>query len=203
MPGKMFPLEPVGFFVCGEKMTSETGSHICYWAHHYLARNYYCNCKVLTSKQLDAIDWKSIHQALCNLSLLFQPWAAKHVFGIAGTMKFLSHQDGRSPLCPSCSKCKETCKHIMQCQEPGHAAAFTQLTHGVEAWLDAYGTHPNLKLLLLRYLQGRGTVTCIECSDNLNPPQNVREYAISQDVIGWNYFAMGMISSKLLPIQKA
>jgi hypothetical protein len=27
-PGKMFPLEPVGIFVQGEKMTSNTGSHI-------------------------------------------------------------------------------------------------------------------------------------------------------------------------------
>ncbi len=27
-PGKMFPLEPVGIFVPGEKMTSDTESHI-------------------------------------------------------------------------------------------------------------------------------------------------------------------------------
>ena len=116
-------------------------------------------------------------------------------------MKFQSHQDGRSPLCPSCSKCKEMCKNITQCQEPGHAAAFAQSTHRVEAWLDAHGTHPDLKLLLLWYLQEHGTVTCVECSDDLNLPQIVREYAILQDVIDWNNFAMGMISSKLLPIQ--
>jgi hypothetical protein len=203
MPGKMFPLEPVGLFVRGEKMMSETGSHIHYWAHHHLARNYYRDRKVLTSKQFDNIDWKSIQQALHDLPQPFQLWEAKHVLGIVGTMKFLSHQDGRSPLCPSCSECKETCKHIRRCQELGCAVAFAQLTHGVEAWLDAHSTHPNLKLLLLWYLQGRGTVTCIECSDDLNLPQIVREYAISQDVIGWDNFAMGMISSKLLPIQSA
>ena len=33
-PGKMVPLEPVGIFVPGENMTSNTGSHIWYWAHH-------------------------------------------------------------------------------------------------------------------------------------------------------------------------
>jgi hypothetical protein len=44
-------------------------------------------------------------------------------------------------------------------------------------------------------------VTCVECSDNLNLPQIVRDYAISQEVIGWDKFAMGMVSSKLLPIQ--
>jgi hypothetical protein len=46
-------------------------------------------------------------------------------------------------------------------------------------------------------------VICIECSNNLNLPQIVREYAISQDVIGWENFVMGMISFKLLPIQSA
>ncbi len=112
MPGKMFPLEPVGFFVHGEKMTSETGSHIQYWAHHHLARNYYCNHKLLSFDQFDAIDWKSNHHALHNLPRLFQLWAAKHVLGVMGRMKFLSHQDGRIPLCPSCNECKETCKHI-------------------------------------------------------------------------------------------
>jgi hypothetical protein len=199
----MFPLKPVGLFVHGEKMTSETGSHIRYWSHHHLAGKYYCNRKLLSFEQFDAIDWKSIHQALHDLPRLFQLWMAKHVLGIIGTMKFLSHQDGRSPLCSSCNECKEMCKHITQSPEPGRAAAFAQSTHGVEAWLETNGTHNDLKLLLLCYLQGGGTVTCIECSDNLNLPQIVRDYAISQDVIGWDNFATGMISSKLLPIQSA
>jgi hypothetical protein len=34
---RMFPLEPIGLFVNGEKMTSDTGSHICFWAHYQLA----------------------------------------------------------------------------------------------------------------------------------------------------------------------
>ncbi len=44
---------------------------------------------------------------------------------------------------------------------------------------------------------------CVECSNNLNLPQIVREYVILHDVIGWDNFVMGMISSKLLPIQSA
>ncbi len=34
---RMFPLEPIGLFVNGEKMTSDTGSHIRLWAHYQLA----------------------------------------------------------------------------------------------------------------------------------------------------------------------
>jgi hypothetical protein len=133
MPGKMFLLEPVGLFCPRGNNDSETGSHIRYWAHHHLAHNYYRGRKLLLFDQFGTIDWKSIHHALHDLQWLFQLWAAKHVLGVAVTMKFLSHQDRRSSLCPSCNKCKETCKHIVQCPEPGRAVAFSQSTHEVEA----------------------------------------------------------------------
>ncbi len=85
-------------------------------------------------------------------------------------MNFLSHQDGCSPLCPSCNECTEMCKHIAQCPETGRAAAFLQSTTEVKKWMDGNGTHPNVKLLLLQYLRGRGSNTCAECSDDLNLP---------------------------------
>ncbi len=40
-PVKMYPLEPVGIFIQGGKMTSDTGGYIRYWAHHQIARTYY------------------------------------------------------------------------------------------------------------------------------------------------------------------
>jgi hypothetical protein len=148
-PGKMFPLESVGVFVQGEKMMSDTGGHIRYRVHHQLVRTYYREHNILSHKQFDAIDWKSVHNTLHNLPRLFQLWASEHVLGIAGTMKFLSHQDRQSPLCPSCHKCNETCKHIACCPEAGQAAAFLQSTNEAEKWMDGTGTHPDVKLLLL------------------------------------------------------
>jgi hypothetical protein len=121
-------------------------------------------------EQFESVDWKSIHRTLHNLPRLFQLWAAKHIMGIAGTMNFLAHQDNRSLLCPSCLEWKEPCKHIVQCPEVGHAAAFAQSMQGVEAWLEDNCTHPNLKLLLLCYLRGRGTITCLKCLVELNLP---------------------------------
>jgi hypothetical protein len=118
-------------------------------------------------------------------------------------IKFLAHQDNRSPLCPSCLVCKETCMHIARCLEEGRAAAFIQSTQGVEACLDRNRTHPDLKQLLLRYLRGRGTITCLECLVNLNLPHILQKFAVLQDVIGWDGFVMGMVSTKLLPIQSA
>jgi hypothetical protein len=110
--GRLFPLEPIGIFVRGEKMTLETGEQIRFWAHHQLAQKFYHEKKMLSYEQFNEVDWESIHCTLHDLPRLFQVWAAKHVLGVAGTMHFLLHQDMRSPLYPSCQECSESCKHI-------------------------------------------------------------------------------------------
>jgi hypothetical protein len=153
---KMFPLEPVRIFVGRQKTTSETGDHIRFWAHHCLAQDYYRNHKVLSTKQFDQVDWKSVHNTLHGLPRLFQLWASKHVLGIAGTMKYLLHQDNRSPICPSCHVCVKTCNHIAWCPEVGRIAAYIQSTQEVERWMLAQDTHPNLVQLLKEYMRGRG-----------------------------------------------
>jgi hypothetical protein len=61
----------------------------------------------------------------------------------------------------------------------------------------------HMKELLLEYLRGRGTTTCLECACNLNLPPILREYASAQDIIGWENFVMEMVSHKLPPIQNA
>ncbi len=201
--GTLFPLKTVGVYVCGEKMTSDTGGSIRYWAHHQLARNYYQEQKILSHDQFNAIDWRSVHNSLHELPRLFQLWASKHVLKIAGTMKYLLHQDGRSPLCPCCLACKKTCKHITRCPEVGRAAAFNESTAAVEKWMETVDTSSDVKALFLEYLCGRGTTTCLECADNLDLPPILCEYASAQDIIGWDNFVMGMVSHKLLPIQSA
>jgi hypothetical protein len=153
-PGELFPLKTVGVYVRGEKMTSDTGESIQYWAHHQLARTYYQEQNILSHEQFDAIDWRSVHNTLHNLPRLFQLWASKHVLRIAGTMKYLSHQDGRSPLCPSCQACAETCKHIARCPEVGREAAFQESANAVEKWMQTVDTHSDVKVLLLKYLRG-------------------------------------------------
>jgi hypothetical protein len=200
---KMFPLEPVGIFVGGQKMTLETGNHIHFWAHCCLARDYHQNHKILSTEQFDQVDWKSVHNTLHGLPRLFQLWASKHMLGIAGRMKYLLHQDNRSPICPSCHVCAETCKHIARCPEVGRIAAYIQSTQEVERWMSAQDTHPNLVQLFKEYMQGRGEITCLECSIILNLPPIHQDFVASQDTIGWDGFVMGMVSHKLLPLQSA
>jgi hypothetical protein len=128
----MFPLEPVSLLIGDNKMTSDIGEQIHFWTQRQLAKDFFNVRKILSHSQFESIDWESIHQMLHNLPQLFQTWVAKHVLGIVGMMKFLAHQDGRSPLCPSCQECSKTCTHIACYPKIRCAAAFAQSTQGVK-----------------------------------------------------------------------
>jgi hypothetical protein len=116
-------------------------------------------------------------------------------------MKFLAHQDDRSPQCPSCLCCEESCPHIARCPETDRVQAFEQSTQAMDLWLGKNKTHPNLQSLLFWYLHGKGTIRCSACSEELNIPPIIHEFAVSLDIIGWDIFVMGVVSSKLLLIQ--
>jgi hypothetical protein len=60
-------------------------------------------------------------------------------------------------------------------------------------------THPDLALVISKYVQGQGKAACVEGAGDLL--SLVREFATLQDRIGWDNFMMGMISEKLLSIQ--
>ena len=190
---RMFPLEPIGLFIDGKKMILETGSQIRFWAHHQLAQEFYRDQKILSHLQFDSVDWPFVLRTLHDLPRLFQVWAAKQVLGIAGTMKFLAHQDDRSSMCPSCNCCVKLCVHVGRCPEAGRKLGFEQSAQMMEQWLERNETQLDLQLLLLRYLRSRGSRMCFECSEELDLPHIIHEFAPSQDNIGWDGFTMGMV----------
>ncbi len=99
-------------------------------------------------------------------------------------MIFLSQQDSRSKLCPSCQMCEETCQHIARCPEEGRTLAFEQSANDVESWLKSNNTHPDIQNLLLRYLHGHGSISWLDCANALDLPPIMQKLAISQDIIG-------------------
>ena len=186
-----------------EKLMSDTGDLLEFWAHQQLAREYYGSTDIISHKQFDEIDWWSLRTTLLRLPHLFQLWASKHLNGIAGTMSFLLHQDGQCNLCPSCKIVTETCKHIARCPETGRTAAFSQSTSNLEVWLGSNNTHPDMQALILEYTRGCGQVTCHKCAVLLELPPIMHELARSQDIIGWDLFMMGMLSTHMADVQSA
>jgi hypothetical protein len=74
--GRLFPLEPIGMFIQGEKLTSDTGDLLSFWAHRQLAREYYGSGNMISHEQFDKADWWSLRKTLLALPRLFQLWAA-------------------------------------------------------------------------------------------------------------------------------
>jgi hypothetical protein len=82
-------------------------------------------------------------------------------------MKFLAHQDGQEPTCPSCRACEETCAYIICCPEAGRTEAFSLLVAELSEWMRENKTHPDLVLVILEYDQGQGKVPCVKCAREL------------------------------------
>jgi hypothetical protein len=57
--------------------------------------------------------------------------------------------------------------------------------------------------LLLQFLQGCGSISFLDCATELDLPPIMKKLAISQDIIGWDYLMMGMVSRLLVDDQSA
>ena len=117
-------MEPVSVFINNEKMTSDTGGAIRFWAHKHLAEEVFCKLQILDPRQFQHVAWHLVYETLHEVPWLFQLWAAKQVTGLAGTnYKQSIYKDQHSPICPSCDVSVETCAHVLHCREAGRVAA--------------------------------------------------------------------------------
>ncbi len=173
----LFPLKPIGIFIDGKKLSSEPGPQLRFHAHRQLAKALFLQKKILSERGFDEISWEKVHSTLHSVSRLFQLWASKHVLGIAGTMKFLSHQDGRVQSCPSCLVSEERFHHVAVCLDAGRTAAFEQSMARVTSWMSENVTHPDVKAVISAYALGRGQVSCIACADGY--PAAIKAFAAS------------------------
>jgi hypothetical protein len=150
----LFPLEPIGILIDGKKSSSEPGLLLRFHVHPQLAKSLFLQKKIISERGFDKVDWPEVHSALHSVSRLFQLWASKHVLGIADTMKFLSHQDGRYRSCPSCLASDKTCCHIAVCPDAGRTVAFEQSMACVTSWMSENVTHPDVKAVVSTFALG-------------------------------------------------
>ena len=65
--------------------------------------------EVLNIRQFDAIAWGAVYTGLNSVPTLFQLWACKQVWDIAGTNYLRSKwDDSVDKRCPSCRAVRET-----------------------------------------------------------------------------------------------
>ena len=199
-PQEVFPLESVAVFVGAEKMTSDTGDSLRFWAHQQLARATYSTLGVMAAESFDEVAWRQVYDAMHGVPRLFQLWACKQVMDEAGTnLKQSRYTVGHDPRCPSCAQELETCGHVLRCNEAGRVDALARSIGWLDDWLKKVGTEPSLRKGITQYARGRGSRTMEDITFGWG--SGFREMGRSQDSIGWRRFMEGMISKEMLPIQ--
>jgi hypothetical protein len=82
---KRLPLEAVSVWAGKEKISTDQAHRLRYYAHRQLAREEFAAAKVLTNHQFEKVDWEMVHQTLNSVPRMFQIFACKQVFDVAGT----------------------------------------------------------------------------------------------------------------------
>ena len=153
-----FPLETVNVWAGNEKLTSDTGHCIRFHAHLRLAREEFDSAGIFTNSQFDKVDWEIVHRTLTTVPWMFQVWACKKVWSIAGTNRDLLRWSDTNPLCPSCMQVPETCCHILHCTHEGRVEALLTTITLLDKWLKGNDTDPDLRECIYEYAMGRGGV---------------------------------------------
>ena len=196
------PLESVVVMIGWDKMTSGSEDSINFWCNKILARNALSDPKVhwIDEEQFDEIYWPACYQALVEAPRMFQIFASKQTFGIAGcNVNQAYYTPGHNKMCPSCGVVQETSSHVLHCNEVGRVDVLHKSIDYLDRWLKENGTKRDLRRFLVEYALGRGGKTMQEI---VGFRQEYRQLAVSVDCIGWRRLMEGMISKELVELQK-
>ena len=61
---KPFPLEPIAVYVGKEKMTSDTGEMIRFWAHRQLTKEHFHKHKLMFATAFEEVAWWQVYSTL-------------------------------------------------------------------------------------------------------------------------------------------
>ena len=191
------PLEPLSIYIDGAKATGSVGHLLRNAISKRHMRAHLHNTAALHRDHFDHIDWQGLEAAMSKMSTRFKLWATKHVSGFCATNKMMSFRDpNHSNLCPCCQhNIIEDSHHQLHCQDPNRIQLWTDNIHGFRIWLTRNDTDPRLTSAIITYLQHKGnksfTASC-------HPSLQITNH---QDMIGWNNFVEGKLSTEIRTIQ--
>jgi hypothetical protein len=194
----IFPLEPVSLVIGDKKITSNTCTTLRYHTHRQEAKATLVSMKVLSPDQFEEIDWESVHTALHKAPKMFQLFAGKQVCNVSAVLGNISKHREHSHLgnkCPNCETEKETCEHLLYCNEEGRQRVLDLQILRIRSWLEDVGTQPSLSSFISNFLLTRGSM--IYRGRPLFVDHPYTRLWQSQEHIGWRRTMEGMISIKL------
>jgi hypothetical protein len=113
--------------------------------------------------QFNLIAWEAVYAGLHGVPQMFQLWACKQVWDIAGTNSLCSRCDQWiKKWCPCCGRVRETAAHIFSCNEVVRVKTLQATFDFVEEWLEEVDTNPMVVTCVVEYTRGRGYITMRE-----------------------------------------
>jgi hypothetical protein len=197
---KRYPLEPIYIFLGKNKLTSDNGDRLRFWAQKQVAKESFHDSKIMF-EEFELVDWEMIYFTLHKVPRMFQIWAMNQVMNIAPANGNRPWERSLCPLCPSCMQEKETCEHILFCNNTGRVEVFRHSIQLLDEWMQEAGTDPTLRDCITDYTSGRGGQLMSSITWGL--PSRYQLMAQSVDKIGWRRFMEGMIPKEIREIQEA
>ena len=141
----------------------------------------------MTNHQFEKVDWEMVHRTLNSVPRMFQIFACKQVFNVAGTNQWLARFDSsktKSPKCPSCLQATETAEHVLSCQHAGRVEVLLSTIKLMDCWMKSEQTDFTLQECIYHYAMCRGSTTMTKICIGMGYGVKFRKMATSQDKIG-------------------
>ena len=146
-----------------------------------------------------------VHQTINSIPPMFQIFACKQVFNVAGTNQWLARFDTskkKSPKCPSCLQATKTAEHVLSCRHSGGVEVLLSTIKLMDCWMKLEQTEPTLCECIYHYAMGRGSTTMTEICIDMGYGGKLRRMATSHNEIGWRRFMEGMICKEAWKLQE-
>ena len=138
-------------------MTSDTSKLLKFWVHKKLAEQTFYKLDLMSSDHFQEVAWRQVYDALHEVPRMFQTWACKEVTNIEGVNSNQAvYKANHDPMCPSCNKEEETCRHVLGSDEEGRVKALNCTIDLLDNWMRTVRTNGPLRNCLIAYARKRG-----------------------------------------------
>jgi hypothetical protein len=197
----ILPNEHTAIFIGKEKVTSDPTKALRYKLSKFRAKEFLTGKHGWTDEQFDLVGWDWLDKVLGKKPVMYRIWLSKQHSNFCATARNMKrYGESEDDRCPSCWTHRERANHLCRCPSQVRTKLFTDNVEELEQWLTAdEHTLPELAYWTVKYIMGRGTLRFSE----LGPmPDEVKDVAESQDLIGWRNLMEGRVSRKFYSVQR-
>jgi hypothetical protein len=193
------PLETASVFYNGRKLSGECGNEIRFQAGRVAARRFYVGELGWSTAAFDSVDWEARDKSIASKTDMFRMWLFKQSSSFCASGKNMGRWFGSTvTCCPNCHHPDEDAAHLLHCPDPGRFALLREELRELDEWMQKSHTHPSLAHAVSHYIFHCGAV---KFRNTPGLPLELYKLAEEQDLIGWDNFMEGKLSSRFREVQ--